>query len=153
NLTGGGLWRNVEIWSGSDVESLLAALDERRGELTQVSRDEFGAWVGALPAVEPIRERVAHELERASDAVPTLEVAEAGVPLAAFVEWCSWQEPANGAAGRIVDFATNRTEEQVQGHVKQAYYAAQLFLDVAPEHVEELLAAPDDQPFQLQDSP
>lgn len=151
NLTGGGLGRNVEIWADDNIPTLLEALHERSDLLQRLSRENFDAWVGALPTLDSFKARVNDELAEAIDSLPTLERAESLEELDDFIEWCAEQEDVNEIAKRAVDFATNRTGENVSGHIKHAFYAVQLFFALTPEHERTLREMSRDQPFQLQE--
>jgi hypothetical protein len=153
NLTAYGLERNVEIWTDSDIPALIQTLEEQRNGLREVTPEEFKAWVDRLQEFEYVRTVVNDAFEIAGNELPAIGPVEQLIPVEDFLAWCRAREAHNAIAKRAVDFLTNRTAEQTSGHMIHAYYAAQMFFDLAPEALALIRTRLEDEAFPLEATP
>lgn len=152
NLTTAGLYRNFEVWSDADLESLADFADQMRPRLSRVPLADLEGFVRTCEDLRGKREEILEGLREAQGTYPA--PGQDLIPIEHFIEYCCEEEErGNPIARQIMDFYTNRTELQVTGHIKQAYYAAQRFLQEAPEHIQRLSNEPIDEAYELQESP
>lgn len=150
NLTWGGLTGNIEIvrrLPTREVQQLLNYVEETRGLLTPTSLAELDQFVARCRSREAEREAL---LELVESVVPPAPPGRQPlIPLQGLL--FEARKHKGKPAQDVVDIVTNvpLRGHQRSGHIKQAYFAAQRFLQEYPQHLPFAASLPVDEPFDL----
>lgn len=146
NLSQNAFNRNVELiceLEGEDARQACSAADSLRGSLTDISIEQLRDFVDLTrDTVDEHHER--SEIELSDDMQAAIELAEEVltgvrerrefVPMPPLDEFIAYLRVQPETAANVLT-ARHEGENNLQGHVKQSYYGAMLFL-LDPHHAE-----------------
>lgn len=148
NLSEGGFSRNVELmvrFRGSEAADALDAVEAACATARALSLEALRTWISdSKPAIQEARQATTEAAEELAPAQAGLDrllgfgrstrtLPNPGAPeLADFIGWAR-RHPSLAGADMIVRRHDNADGQQLQGHVKQSFYAALRFLTEHPE--------------------
>jgi hypothetical protein len=156
NLSDGGFGGQVELvvaFDGLEAAAALAAAEAACAGGRDMALDDLGEWIARnKPRIEEARRQVRDATEELAPAQRELDqllgYGETGRPLVDpgmqalddFIQWLRLHDDLPGAQA-IIRRHDNADRLNLQGHVKQSFFAVRRFLDEHPELVEGLSAA------------
>lgn len=151
NLTRGGLGENIEVGRlivPPEINELLRYVQETRKLLTPTTRAELRDFVTRAQKLAPEREALIDLVRETAIPAPGLRPL---VRLSAFIAYCKNYSGETADNIQVIYYNTdgnNRT-----GHLKQAFYGVQRFLQEYPQHIDFVANQPADRPFDLRGTP
>lgn len=151
NLTRGGLGENIEIGRlvvSPEIEELLTYVKDTRALLTPTTRGQLRDFVTRAQKLAPEREALIDLVRETAAPPPGRRPLER---LSAFIAFC--KNYSGEAADNIQVIYYNTDGNNRTGHLKQAFYAVQRFLQEYPVHIAFVAQQPADKPFDLRGTP
>lgn len=140
NLTRGGFGSNIElvrVVSGSEMAEILAYISQTRSKLSLATMQQLKDFVTECQKQTKDREALQDLIRQVSP--PSESGGTALIPLSDFINYCG--KVGGYLAKEIRKVYSNLDGNNRTGHLKQAYYAVQRFLQEYPQHVNRLKGA------------